>query len=247
MADGSDVAALAEAIRTGDRAALPRAITLVESTRPDHREQAQRLLLELMPDAGKSLHVGITGVPGAGGGEQIVNIAFPVADHRDHGGVFERFYAFPRALDPAPRLLILERPPARFGRNLSIPLPDAPPGKPDNGAAAGIGRKHGMNEKAKVHPVTGRSKPAHAPGMGLMVDLARILDRKHMPAGNAACAVAGHGLEHSSSRYTRAVEKARVAHLARVPAAKPPEAHRAFGAQPPQQIRAPFLRRKSPK
>ena len=66
MADGSDVAALAEAIRTGDRAALPRAITLVESTRPDHREQAQRLLLELMPDAGKSLHVGITGVPGVG-------------------------------------------------------------------------------------------------------------------------------------------------------------------------------------
>jgi LAO/AO transport system kinase len=66
MADGSDVAALAEAIRTGDRAALPRAITLVESTRADHREQAQRLLLELMPDAGKALHVGITGVPGVG-------------------------------------------------------------------------------------------------------------------------------------------------------------------------------------
>ena len=52
MADGPDVAGLAQAIRTGDRAALPRAITLVESTRPDHREQAQRLLLELMPDAG---------------------------------------------------------------------------------------------------------------------------------------------------------------------------------------------------
>lgn len=61
-----DVAALAEAIRSGDRAALSRAITLVESTRTDHRDQAQRLLLELMPDAGKSLHVGITGVPGVG-------------------------------------------------------------------------------------------------------------------------------------------------------------------------------------
>ncbi len=61
-----DVAALAEAIRSGDRAALARAITLVESTRADHREQAQRLLLELMPDAGSALHVGITGVPGVG-------------------------------------------------------------------------------------------------------------------------------------------------------------------------------------
>src|SRR5215472_5908109 len=57
---------LAAAVRGGDRAALPRAITLVESTRADHREQAQQLLLELMPDAGKADHVGITGVPGVG-------------------------------------------------------------------------------------------------------------------------------------------------------------------------------------
>jgi LAO/AO transport system kinase len=57
---------LAAAVRSRDRAALPRAITLVESTRPDHREEAQRLLLELMPEAGTGLHVGITGVPGVG-------------------------------------------------------------------------------------------------------------------------------------------------------------------------------------
>jgi LAO/AO transport system kinase len=57
---------LAAAVRSRDRAALPRAITLVESTRPDHREQAQQLLLALMPDAGTGLHVGITGVPGVG-------------------------------------------------------------------------------------------------------------------------------------------------------------------------------------
>jgi LAO/AO transport system kinase len=57
---------LAGAVRRGDRSALARAITLVESTRPDHREKAQRLLLELMPDAGKSVHIGITGVPGVG-------------------------------------------------------------------------------------------------------------------------------------------------------------------------------------
>jgi len=57
---------LAAAVRGGDRAALPRAITLVESTRADHREQAQQLLLALMPDAGNAHHVGITGVPGVG-------------------------------------------------------------------------------------------------------------------------------------------------------------------------------------
>jgi LAO/AO transport system kinase len=60
------VAELADAVHRGNRSALARAITLVESTRVDHREKAQRLLLELMPDAGSAMHVGITGVPGVG-------------------------------------------------------------------------------------------------------------------------------------------------------------------------------------
>lgn len=64
MADS--VKDLAAAIRDGDRAALARAITRVESTRADHRDQAQQLLLELMPFAGTAMHVGITGVPGVG-------------------------------------------------------------------------------------------------------------------------------------------------------------------------------------
>lgn len=57
---------LAKAVRGGDRAALPRAITLLESTRKDHQEKAQRLLLELTPDSGKAHRVGITGIPGVG-------------------------------------------------------------------------------------------------------------------------------------------------------------------------------------
>ncbi|ULE32690.1 methylmalonyl Co-A mutase-associated GTPase MeaB [Mycobacterium sp. IDR2000157661] len=63
---GDRVRKLADAVVDGDRAALPRAITLVESTRADHRAQAQQLLLRLMPHAGTALHVGITGVPGVG-------------------------------------------------------------------------------------------------------------------------------------------------------------------------------------
>jgi LAO/AO transport system kinase len=64
MTDG--VEDLAQAVRGGDRSALARAITLVESTRSDHRDRAQTLLLELMPEAGSGHHVGITGVPGVG-------------------------------------------------------------------------------------------------------------------------------------------------------------------------------------
>jgi GTPase len=57
---------LAKAVLGGDRAALPRAITLLESTRADHNEKAQQLLLELMPHSGNAHRVGISGVPGAG-------------------------------------------------------------------------------------------------------------------------------------------------------------------------------------
>src|SRR5580704_2831493 len=57
---------LAAAIRAGDRRALARAVTLVESTRPDHREAAERLVEELLPVTGGATRLGISGPPGAG-------------------------------------------------------------------------------------------------------------------------------------------------------------------------------------
>jgi LAO/AO transport system kinase len=49
-----------------DLSVLSRAITLVESNHPDHEALAQELLTRLLPKTGKSIRVGITGVPGAG-------------------------------------------------------------------------------------------------------------------------------------------------------------------------------------
>jgi len=57
---------LANEIRSDDRRQLARAITLVESTRPEHRVQAEALLSELMPHTGKSIRIGISGIPGVG-------------------------------------------------------------------------------------------------------------------------------------------------------------------------------------
>ncbi len=51
---------------SGNRAALARAITLVESKKPEHRKIARELVQEVLPRTGKALRVGITGVPGAG-------------------------------------------------------------------------------------------------------------------------------------------------------------------------------------
>ena len=60
------IQALADQIIRGDRRALAKAITLVESTRSDHRQQTAALLETLMPYTGKSIRVGISGAPGVG-------------------------------------------------------------------------------------------------------------------------------------------------------------------------------------
>ncbi|MGQ0629504.1 MAG: methylmalonyl Co-A mutase-associated GTPase MeaB [Sporichthyaceae bacterium] len=61
-----DVSGLADGVRARDRAAVGRAITLVESTRADHRTHAAELLDALGPDPASVRRVGITGVPGVG-------------------------------------------------------------------------------------------------------------------------------------------------------------------------------------
>jgi LAO/AO transport system kinase len=60
------VAEYADGVLGGNRAMLARAITLIESNRPDHQEMAQELLNRLLPHTGRSIRVGLTGVPGAG-------------------------------------------------------------------------------------------------------------------------------------------------------------------------------------
>ena len=57
---------LASHIREGSRGHIARAITLVESTNPEHRQLAHQLLRTIAPDTGKAFRVGISGVPGAG-------------------------------------------------------------------------------------------------------------------------------------------------------------------------------------
>jgi LAO/AO transport system kinase len=61
-----DLDECAQGVLAGDRSQLAKAITLVESTRGDHAELAQELLVRLLPHTGRSHRVGMTGVPGAG-------------------------------------------------------------------------------------------------------------------------------------------------------------------------------------
>ena len=61
-----DVTILAEAVKSGDRRALARAITLVESAREDHRAQARALVAEVARAGRQALRIGLSGTPGVG-------------------------------------------------------------------------------------------------------------------------------------------------------------------------------------
>jgi len=62
----NDIDSYCSGIKKGDRVALARAITLIESNSVDHFQQAQQLVKRLLPFSGKSIRLGITGAPGAG-------------------------------------------------------------------------------------------------------------------------------------------------------------------------------------
>ena len=61
-----DIKTLADRVQRGERAALARAITLIESRRADHQAAARELVQMLLPQTGKAIRVGITGSPGVG-------------------------------------------------------------------------------------------------------------------------------------------------------------------------------------
>ena len=66
MALSPDDEALADSVRAGQRRALAKAITLLESTRADHRARADEMLNALLPHTGRGMRLGISGVPGVG-------------------------------------------------------------------------------------------------------------------------------------------------------------------------------------
>lgn len=79
-----NVEELADGIGNGSRAAIARAITLVESTRPQHRAEAHELLKLIAPRTGRAFRVGISGVPGAGKSTFINAMGMKLIDERKH-------------------------------------------------------------------------------------------------------------------------------------------------------------------
>lgn len=75
---------LSDGIENGSRAAIARAITLVESSKPQHRHQAHELLQLIAPRTGNAFRVGISGVPGAGKSTFVNAMGVKLIDERQH-------------------------------------------------------------------------------------------------------------------------------------------------------------------
>ncbi len=79
-----NVEALAAGVRAGNRRALAKAITLIESTRGEHRVLAQKLLALLLPATGTAIRMGISGAPGVGKSTfiEVLGLQLTAAGHR---------------------------------------------------------------------------------------------------------------------------------------------------------------------
>jgi LAO/AO transport system kinase len=119
---------LARAVQAGDRRALAKAITLIESTLPEERDSAAELLSAIAQPAARSFRIGVTGVPGAGkstlidrlgcqalaAGARVAVLAVDPSSHKSGGSLLgdktrmTRLSAEPRAfIRPSPTLGVL--------------------------------------------------------------------------------------------------------------------------------------------
>jgi len=111
-----DLDALCRGIRAGERAVMARAITLIESKRPDHQKAARALVQHLLPETGSAVRVGITGMPGVGKsttidalgthltqqGHRVAVLAVDPSSNRTGGSILADKTRMPRlAVDPA--------------------------------------------------------------------------------------------------------------------------------------------------
>lgn len=90
-----------EGILAGNRTILSQAVTLIESLKPEHHSMAQEVIEKCLPHAGKSIRLGITGVPGAGkstfiealgmhlvnGGHKVAVLAIDPSSERSKGSI----------------------------------------------------------------------------------------------------------------------------------------------------------------
>ena len=131
---GPSATELAQAVIAGNRRALAKTITFIESTRSDHRQFAEDILRELLPHTGRSIRVGISGVPGVGKSTFIETFGLHVVKQNHRIAVLAIDPSSPRSggsiLGDKTRMELLSRCPEAFIRP-----------SPSGGTLGGVARR----------------------------------------------------------------------------------------------------------
>jgi len=109
-----------------------------------------------------------------------VNVAFPLADDRDHRRRRKRALGAPRPLYPAVGFLRFDRLAAVIGRRRCPACPNLDSGQPKQSFTGRVNHQGGVHEQARVDSVARSSKPADPASVPGVVQFRCVLDRRHM-------------------------------------------------------------------
>ena len=129
----------------------------------------------------------------------------------------------------------------------SGPPPDRRAGRPQKGAILGVDRQRRMDEEADVRAIADPAKAALAPGLGLIIDLARVLDQKDVPAGRCGSRPLRRRAQDFIRRHSGVAEEAGKPDLLRPIVGQFAQARADAHAHPLQRLPPLFSSRTSPK
>ena len=179
-------------------------------------------------------------------GELLIDVAFPVRHNGDLRGLAQYLAGPRRALDPALGFFVRRRPPApRLRPALAVPYLDMD--KADERSAGGVHRQHRMQQKPSHRAaLADRAEPVGTRPPPPQCQLAGVLDRHHLAAGDAARRGRAGGHRHLAGRHRSIAQKAAELDLPRPSAGQPPDARTRLRHQRCVQQGPPFCRRRSP-
>ena len=175
-----------------------------------------------------------------------IDVALPVGHHRDGGGRGQHRLGRGGRVDPTARFLVFERPLAVRGLDPALARVDRACHQAQAAAVAGVHRHHRMHQHAAAYTLTDLTQTAPPLGRRVEVELARILNRQHVPAGHSRPGLFAPALDQALDRHLLVGQKTPETNFSRTAAlAQPAQAYALARHHAFEQHRPPLSRRRS--
>jgi hypothetical protein len=180
-------------------------------------------------------------------GEQFIDVRFPIGDEGDARSRAQEGSRLQRRGDPPVALFFLDRQALVVVLLDSGPPPDRRAGEPQKSASLGVHRQRRMHEQADIRAIADCAQAALAPGLRLIIDLARVLDQKDMSAGRCDSGPLRRRAQDFVNSHSGVAEEARKPDLLRPIVGQFAQARADAPAHALQRLPPLFSSRSSPK